>query len=117
MPFFEKKYCPKHNRTFYGIRCPQCIEDDKKEQFEKIIEPLRKAEQTREAQEQLRLILAKLEKATLVKETADYKLSICPFCHQQSLFFSKSRGTYSCLNGRNCGVNSTITLLTEQSNK
>ena len=116
MSIFEERYCREHNITFHGFRCPQCIEDDKKKQLERVLEPLKKAEQKREAQQQLHLILAKLEKAELVKETADYKLLMCPFCHQRSLFFSKSRGKYDCLN-RNCGLNSTIRLLTEQSNR
>jgi uncharacterized protein (DUF1499 family) len=117
MSIFEERYCPKHNRTFHGFRCPQCIEDDKKERFEKVLEPLKKAEQKREAQEQLHLILAHLEKATLVKDTADYKLSICPVCNQKSLFFLKSNGMYECLNHKGCGLNSTIRLLTEQSKR
>lgn len=116
MSIFEDRYCYKHSITFHGFRCPQCIEDDKKEQFEKVMEPLKKAEQEREAQQQLPLILAKLDKAELIEEKVDYKRSKCPFCHQPSLFFSKSYRTYSCLN-RNCGLDSTIRLLTEKINK
>jgi glutaredoxin len=90
--------CPKHNLTFYGPICPQCIKDEDTKQFEKIIEPLKKAELRREAREQLRLILTKLENATLVKETPSYRLSVCPYCGRKSLFFHKSRAEYECLN-------------------
>ena len=95
--------------------CPQCREDEEKQQFEKIIEPLKKAEQKRKAQEQLRLVLAKLEKATLVKETTRYKLSVCPYCGRPSLFFSSFTG-YECHN-KDCGLTSSIRYYTEQSNR
>lgn len=117
MSIYEEKYCPKHNRTFHGPRCPQCIDDDKNSQYGKITESARKAQQKEEAQQQLRLIFTKLEKAKLVEETADYKRSICPVCHQPSLFFSKSSEICECLNRGECGLNSTIRLLTEKTNK
>jgi len=115
MSSFREKYCSKHNIIYYNTRCPQCREDEEKKQFERIIiEPLKKAEQKREAQEQLRLILAKLEKATLVKETARYKRSICPYCSHSSLFFSNSTG-YECHN-KDCGLTSSIRYYTERIN-
>jgi hypothetical protein len=95
--------------------CPQCREDEEKKQFETIIGPLKKAEQKREAQEQLRLILAKLEKATLVKETTRYKRSVCPYCGHPSLFFSNVTG-YECHN-KACGLTSSIRYYTEKSNR
>lgn len=51
---------------------PQCRGNEEKEQFEKITERLKKAEQTRGAQGQSRLVLAKLDKTTLVKEATRY---------------------------------------------
>jgi uncharacterized protein (DUF1499 family) len=98
MPVHEGAKCPRHDITYYGPICPQCIKDEEKEEFEKIIEPVKKAQQKREAQEQLRLILAKLEEATLVKETPGYKLSVCPYCGRKSLFFYKASAKYECLN-------------------
>ena len=115
MPSFRERYCSKHNIVYYDSRCPQCREDEEKGKFEKIIEPLKKAEQKRNAQEQLRLILAKLEKATLVKETTRYRRSICPYCGQPSLFFSNSTG-YECHN-KDCGVTSSIRYYTENINR
>ena len=114
MSISRETRCPKHNIIYYYPPCPQCREDDEKEQFEKIIEPLKKAEQKREAQEHLRLILAKIEKATLVKETTRYKRSICPYCSHPSLFFSNSTG-YECHN-KDCGLTSSIRYYTEKSN-
>jgi uncharacterized protein (DUF1499 family) len=108
--------CPKHDITYYGPMCPQCIKDEEKKQFEKIIEPLKKAEQKREAQEQLGLILSKLEKATLIKETPSYKLSICPFCGRKSLFFYKARAEYECLNPDD-SLTISIRYYTEKSNR
>lgn len=90
--------CPRHDITYYGPMCPQCIKDEERKQFEKIIEPLKKAEQKREAQEQLCLILAKLKEAPLVKETPSYKLSVCPYCGLSTLFFYKPSAKYECLN-------------------
>ena len=115
MPSFRERYCSKHNMIHYDSRCPQCREDQEKQQFEKMIEPLKKAERKREAEEQLRLILAELEKATLVKETVRYKRSVCPYCGHPSLFFSESTG-YECHN-KDCGLTSSIKYYTEQSNK
>lgn len=94
---------------------PVCRGDQEKEQFKKMMEPLKKAEQKREAQEQLSLILAKLSKATLVKETTRYKRSVCPYCGHPSLFFSNSTG-YE-YNNKDCGLTSSIRYYTEQSNK
>lgn len=98
MPVDKGTKCPKHNITYYGPICPQCIRDEEKKQFEKIIEPLKKAQQKREAQEQLSLILAKLKEATLVKETPSYKLCVCPYCGRKSLFFYEASAKYECLN-------------------
>lgn len=106
----REERCPKHNIIYY-YSCLQCLEEEQKEQFEKIIEPLKKAEQKREAQEQLDLILARLEKATLVKETARYKRSVCPYCGHPSLFFSEATG-YECHN-EECGLTSSIRYYTE----
>ena len=114
MSAFRERQCSKHNIVYYDSRCPQCREDEEKQRFEKIIEPLKKAEQKREAQEQLRLVLAKLEKAALVKETTRYKRSICPYCGRPSLFFSNSTG-YECHN-EDCPLNSSIRYYTEKSN-
>lgn len=116
MPVFEEKYCLKHNRTYHGYRCPQCIEEAKKKQFEEVTEPLKRAEQKKEAREQLAVILATLEKATLVKETTDYKLSVCPYCHEGSLYYDKHKKEFYCLNRYVCALNSTLRLLTEQIN-
>jgi RNA polymerase subunit RPABC4/transcription elongation factor Spt4 len=115
MPSFRERYCSKHNIIYYDSMCPQCREDEEKKQFETIIGPLKKAEQKREAQEQLRLILAKLEKATLVKETTRYKRSVCPYCGHPSLFFSNVTG-YECHN-KACGLTSSIRYYTEKSNR
>lgn len=114
MSGFREEYCSRHNMIYYDIRCPQCREDEEKEQFKKIIEPLKKAEQKREAQEQLRLILAKLEKAPVVKETTRYKLFTCPFCTRPSLFFSNSTG-YECHN-EDCPLTASIRYYTERAN-
>ena len=111
MSIHKATRCPKHNVTFYGPMCPQCIRDEERKQFEKMIEPLKKAEQKREAQEQLRLILAKLEKAPVVKETTRYKRSTCPYCGHPSLFFANSTG-YECHN-EDCGLTSSIRYYTE----
>jgi hypothetical protein len=115
MPSFRERYCSKHNIVYYDSRCPQCREDEEKEKFEKIIEPLKKAEQKRNAREQLRIILAKLEKATLVKETTRYRRPICPYCGHPSLFFSNSTG-YECHN-EGCGLTSSIRYYTEKINR
>jgi predicted RNA-binding Zn-ribbon protein involved in translation (DUF1610 family) len=117
LSLFEKRRCPIHGITYYGFRCPQCIQDDKDRDREIALEPIKRAEQKREAQKQLPIIIAKLEKATLVKETADYKLFVCPLCGQKSLFYSKTLKTYACMNTKECGLTSTINLLTELSNK
>jgi hypothetical protein len=106
--------CPKHNIIYY-YRCLQCLEDEQKKEFERVIEPLRKAEQKREAKEQLRFIIEKLEKATLVKETTHYKRSICPYCSQPSLFLSNATG-YECHN-KDCGLTSSIRYYTENINR
>jgi len=116
MSINEGTKCPKHNITYYGPICPQCIKDEEKKHFEKIIEPLKKAEQKRDAQEQLGLILAKLKEATLVKETPSYKLSICPFCGRPSLFFYKPHAKYECLNSED-SLTVSIRYYTEQSNR
>ena len=47
MPSFKDRYCSKHNIIYYDFMCPQCREDEEKKQLEKIIEPLKKAEQKR----------------------------------------------------------------------
>jgi tRNA(Ile2) C34 agmatinyltransferase TiaS len=110
----REERCPKHNIIYY-YRCLQCLEDEQKEQFEQIIEPLKKAEQKREAQGQMRLILAELEKAAVVKATTRYKRSVCPYCGHSSLFFSDATG-YECHN-KDCGLTSSIRYYTEQSNR
>ena len=112
MPSFREGYCSKHNMIYYDSRCSQCREDEEKKQFKKIIEPLKKAEQKREAQEQLRLMLTKLERATPVKETTRYRRSICTYCDHPSLFFSNSTG-YECHN-KDCGLTSSIRYYTEK---
>lgn len=98
MPIKKGTKCPRCNITYYGPMCPQCIKDAEREKSRERLEPLRKAEQKKEAQEQLRLILAKLEKAILVKETETHKLFICPYCGRKSLFFYKASEKYECLN-------------------
>jgi hypothetical protein len=119
MSLFKERYCSKHGRIFYGFRCPQCIKDEENKQLEKILEPITEPQQKKEAQQQLRRILAELEKAKLIKETPNYKLFVCPFCHQQSLFFYKPTGKYECLNGLDgkCPLNSTIRALTQKINR
>lgn len=121
MPDFRERYCSKHNIVHYDSRCPQCREDEERQQFEKTVEPLRKAKRKREAQEQLCFILAKLEKATLVKETTLYKQLICPYCHESSLFFYKSIAKYECLNRHrwpcDCPLNASLNFWSEQSNQ
>lgn len=117
MSIYEEKWYRTHRRPFHGPRCPQCIEDEKKRQSEKITESARKAQQKEEASRQLSLIYTKLGKAQVVDETAEYKRAICPECHQPTLFFNKSGGTYECLNHIKCGLSSTIRLLTEKSSK
>lgn len=114
MPSFREKYCSKHNMIYYDSMCPQCREDEEKQQFEKMIEPLKRAEKKRQAQEQLRLIMTELEKATLVKEMTHYKRSVCPYCGHSSLFFSNATG-YECHNN-NCGLTTSIRYYTENSN-
>jgi DNA-directed RNA polymerase subunit M/transcription elongation factor TFIIS len=114
---FEKRYCSKHSITYYGFRCPQCLEDDKDRDREIALEPIKRAEQKREAQKQLPIIMAKLEKATLVKETADYKLLVCPLCGRKSLFYYKTQKAYECFNTKKCSLTSTINWLTELSNR
>jgi RNA polymerase subunit RPABC4/transcription elongation factor Spt4 len=99
---------------YYDSRCPQCHEDEEKQQFEKMIEPLKRAEKKRQAQKQLRLIMTELEKATLLKETTHYKRSVCPYCGHPSLFFSNATG-YECHN-KDCGLTSSIRYYTENSN-
>lgn len=99
---------------YYDSRCPQCRENDEKQQFDKLIEPLKESERKKEAQKQLRIILAKLEKATLVKETTRYELSVCPYCGRPSLFFSNSTG-YECHN-EDCPLTSSLRYYTEKSN-
>jgi hypothetical protein len=116
MTSFRERQCSKHNIIYYESRCPQCREDEEKQQFEKIIEPLKKAERKKEAQEQLRLILAKLEKATLVKETPKYKLFVCPYSNDKTLFFYKPRAQYECLDPE-CPLTVSIRYYTEQSNR
>jgi len=39
MSDFREKYCSRHNMIYYDSRCPQCREDDEKQQFDKMIEP------------------------------------------------------------------------------
>jgi hypothetical protein len=116
MPDFRERYCSKHNIIHYDSRCPQCREDEEKQQFEKMVEPLKKAEQKREAQEQLRLILAKLEKATLVKETSRYRLFVCPYSGDKTLFFYKPSAKYECLDPE-CPLTSSIKHYTEVINR
>jgi len=116
MPIHKGTKCPKHNITYYGPICPQCIKEEETKQFEKIIEPLKKAERRREAHEQLRLILTKLENATLVKETPSYRLSVCPYCGHKSLFFYKASGKYECLNPED-SLTISIRCYIEQSNR
>jgi hypothetical protein len=79
------------------------------------MEPIKKAEQKKEAQQSLNLIFAQIEKADIVEETTDYKRLVCPACHKPSLFYDKHSGKYECLNNRTCGLNSTIRLLTQKS--
>jgi hypothetical protein len=64
--------------------------------------------------EELRIILEKLANAELISETEDYKLSICPFCHQKSLEYRKNTKEFCCLNKRRCNLNSIITILKEK---
>ena len=63
-PSLRDGYCPKHNRTYHGVRCPQCAEDDEKARLERALEPLKRAWEKKEAGEQLQLILANLKEAT-----------------------------------------------------
>ena len=100
---------------YYDSRCPQCREDDEKQQFDKMIEPVRKAERRKEAQKQLSLILAKLGKSTLVREATRYKQSVCPYCGHSSLFFSEATG-YECHN-KDCGLTSSIRYYIENSDR
>lgn len=115
MSDFRERYCSRHNMIYYDSRCPQCREDDEKQQFDKLIEPLKESERKKEAQEQLRIILIKLEKAEVIKETIRYKRSICPYCGHSSLFFSDATG-YECHN-KGCGLTSSIRYYTEKSNR
>jgi len=116
MPVHKGAKCPKHDITYYGPICPQCIKDEEKEQFERIIEPLKKAQQKREAQEQLSLISAKLKEAPLVKDMPSYRLYLCPYCARPSLFFYKPRAQYECLNPED-SLTISIRYYTEQSNR
>jgi len=113
-PTSKRSYCRKHGIEYSGYRCPQCVQDDKNRRFEEVMKPLRESEQKEEARQSLRSLLARLETAEVVKETSDYKLSVCPVCHKPTLFYYKRTGEYSCLDKRVCGLNSTIRLLTQK---
>ena len=113
MPSFRERYCSKHNMVYYDSKYPQCREEEEKQQFEKIVEPLKKAERKREGQKQLRLILTKLEEARPIEQTARYRRCVCPYCGHPSLFFSAVTG-YECHN-RGCGLTSSVRYYTEQS--
>lgn len=115
MPGFRERYCSRHNITYYDSRCPQCRAEEEKQQFEKMIEPLTKAERKREAQKQLRLMLGKLERAIPVQETTRYKRSVCPYCDHPSLFYSSSTG-YEC-HHKGCPLNSSIRFYAENANR
>jgi len=33
MPSFRERYCSKHDMVYYNSRCPQCHEDEEKQQY------------------------------------------------------------------------------------
>jgi hypothetical protein len=98
--------CPihhiKHDRY---ISCPDC----KNNKIPSIVS---------DSREELRTILEKLDNATIVSETGEYKVSICPICHQKSLYYHKTNKEYSCFNKPpKCTLNSWITILKEKIQK
>lgn len=118
MPYLQfpqprDEYCKRHGRPFNGYRCPQCIEDDKKHAFQKIVEPLINAEQLAQTRKELDYLIDQIKDAKIIKETPEYKLLLCPSCHKPSLFHNKHNNKSECLNKR-CGLKSTITILTEK---